>query len=342
MEMDLDLLMPLILQAGAVKAGVAPLEPVEPQEFAYYVRWLAEGRHGTMTYLANHLEIRRNPALLLSTDQEAEPAPSTGSILSFAFPYFSGDPYLPGKLRFARYALGDDYHEAIRQRLRPIAAAITEATGCEARICVDTAPILERYWAVRAGLGYIGRNHQLIIPGIGSHIFLAEIVTRAHITTHACTSATPACTSASQPHSCTNCGACLRACPLSALTPDGFDARHCLSYLTIEAQSKGAHDKGVAASPHREQPAPPISSLPTHRKYFYGCDLCLDACPQAKGNTPCLPEFTPRPRLLTLTPSLITTLTPAEYTHLFRHSAIKRIKLTGLQRLTPPPPKGAG
>ena len=96
-----------------------------------------------------------------------------------AFPYYSGQAKGSGGLLFARYALGDDYHEVLRRRLQPVAEAITAATGCPARICIDTAPIMERFWAIQAGLGYIGRHRQLIIPGIGSHIFLAEIVTTA-------------------------------------------------------------------------------------------------------------------------------------------------------------------
>ena len=96
-----------------------------------------------------------------------------------AFPYYSGQAKGSGGLLFARYALGDDYHEVLRRRLQPVAEAITAATGCPARICIDTAPIMERFWAIQAGLGYIGRHRQLIIPGIGSHIFLAEIVTNA-------------------------------------------------------------------------------------------------------------------------------------------------------------------
>lgn len=324
--MELKDLMPLIEEAGAVKAGVAPLEPVDDREFAYYERWLAEERHGSMAYLANHLEIRRNPSLLL-TPGALTPAPSEqsasfglerppaeeqrgGSILSFAFPYFSGKPYREGGLRWARYALGDDYHEVLRARLRPVAVAITAATGLEARICVDSAPILERYWAVRAGLGYIGRNRQLIVPGFGSHLLLAEIVTYADIRMGEGASGVE-----SQLKSCLECGACLRGCPAGALSTDGFDARRCLSYLTIEDRRSDAE-------------LPP-------RKYFYGCDLCLDACPLA---TPamgegCLPEFEPRSELLELTPERIAAMQQYEFSGLFRHSAIKRIKLAGLKHL---------
>lgn len=306
--MNFDELLPLIKEAGAAKAGVAPLAEVEAEEFARFKLWLAQRRNGSMAYLANNLEIRRNPALLLSADVSA------GSILSFAFPYYSADPYLPGKLRFARYALGDDYHEVLRRRLRPVADAIADTTGCQARICVDTAPILERYWAVKAGLGFIGRNRQLIIPGLGSHFFLAEIVTDAVV--RAGRTAPP-----DLPAGCLECGRCLRACPGQALSAEGFDARRCLSYLTIE---------------HRPVEGETVPSVPpSRRKYFYGCDICLDVCPLAKGGHPVAPlaEFTPRPDLLTLDTHQITALTQSSFSLLFRHSAVKRIKLSGLQRI---------
>lgn len=327
--MDCEFLLPLIEKAGAVKFGIAPLEPVAPDEFARYERWLAEGHHGSMAYLANHLAIRRNPALLLSTSSDAT-VPSEGSILSFAFPYFSGNPYREGRLRFARYSLGDDYHDVLRTRLRPVADAITEATGCQARICVDTAPIMERYWAVRAGLGYIGKNHQLIIPGIGSHVFLAEIVTGATFSgnlhesferTEGDRRVLPLQSSTVRENSsCLNCGRCLRACPMGALTDNDFDGRRCLSYLTIE---------------HRRE-LPPDLTLSNGR--VYGCDLCLEACPLAlplhseeDGIFP-LPEFQPRDEILNLTAAKLESLTPEEYSLIFRHSPVKRAKLAGLRR----------
>lgn len=169
-----DILIGKLRQAGAFAIGFAPLREVPPEVMDAYTAWIAAGHHGGMDYLANHIDIRSNPALLLDGGEDPRPG---GTVISMAFPYCSGDPYHPGRLRIARYALGDDYHEVLRQRLRPVAAWITGETGKEARICVDTAPILERHWAREAGLGFIGRNRQLIIPGHGPCFFLAEIVT---------------------------------------------------------------------------------------------------------------------------------------------------------------------
>ena len=297
-----------ILSAGAVAVGFAPLRPVPSEVMAGYAEWLAAGKHGSMAYLANHLEIRCNPALLLGDGQDPRPG---GTVISIAFPYFCGDPYREGKLKISRYALGDDYHEVLRKRLLPVAGRITAETGREARICVDTAPIFERHWAVEAGIGFIGRNRQLIIPGTGSHIFLAEIVTRATFPPD-----TPSAGSCPE-----GCDRCIRACPghaLSANTPCGFDAARCHSYLTIE--HRGEFPPGFTPRKNR----------------LYGCDICLEACPlsrPAPENTPrCMPEFVPREALLDLTPADILHLDPAAFSTLFRHSPVKRAKLAGLLR----------
>lgn len=315
-----------LTSAGAAAVGFAPLGEVEPEAWGEFNRWLAAGNNAGMAYMANHSEIRRNPALLL------DPAPEEGTVISLAFRYPSAPDYRPGALRFARYALGDDYHEVLRERLQSVCRQLNEA-GWRTRICVDSAPMLERYWAVRAGLGFIGRNRQLIIPGLGSYLFLAEIVTDLVLPP------SPRCTASCPP----DCTACLRACPHKALSATaldgnevagaGLDARRCLSYQTIENRSE-------------ELPFP----LPRLRPY--GCDLCQEACPFNREDTPAsiedavpeyseniteasgavLPELQPRPELLELTPGEAATLDQAAFSRLFRHSAVKRAKLAGLLR----------
>ncbi len=313
----------MLTDAGACAVAFAPLRPVDHHAWESYSRWIAAGGHASMAYLANHSEIRRNPALLL--DDGPQPG---GTVVCAAFAYASDVTFRPGALRIARYALGDDYHEVLRQRLQPVADAILAATGHPARICVDSAPILERYWAEQSGLGFTGRNRQLIIPGIGSHIFLAELVTRAEFTPYG----TP------MDRQCPEgCDRCLRACPNGALTASnrqpwrgshgeavfnrlsescGFDARRCLSYQTIE--NRGEID----------------ADLTVPRGRFYGCDICLEACPLSRPScrVTVLPEFQPREALTRLTPATVTALTPAAYSLLFRHSPIRRAKLAGLLR----------
>lgn len=321
--MDAGKLSQMLTDAGACAVAFAPLQPVDHHAWESYSRWIATGRHASMAYLANHSEIRRNPALLL--DDGPQPG---GTVVCAAFAYASDVTFRPGALRIARYALGDDYHEVLRQRLQPVADAILAATGHPARICVDSAPILERYWAEQSGLGFTGRNRQLIIPGIGSHIFLAELVTRAEFTPYG----TP------MDRQCPEgCDRCMRACPNGALTASnrlpwrgshgeavfnrltascGFDARRCLSFQTIE--NRGEID----------------ADLTVPRGRFYGCDICLEACPLSRPSRPVtvFPEFRPREPLLSLTAATVTALTPAAYSLLFRHSPIRRAKLAGLLR----------
>lgn len=307
--MDAGKLSQMLTDAGACAVAFAPLRPVDRHAWESYSRWIATGRHASMAYLANHSEIRRNPALLL--DDGPQPG---GTVVCAAFAYASDVTFRPGALRIARYALGDDYHEVLRQRLQPVADAILAATGHPARICIDSAPILERYWAVQSGLGFTGRNRQLIIPGIGSHVFLAELVTRAEFTPYG----TP------MDRQCPEgCDRCLRACPNGALVASnrltascGFDARRCLSFQTIE--NRGEID----------------ADLTVPRGRFYGCDICLEACPLSRPScrVTVLPEFRPREPLLSLTAATVTALTPAAYSLLFRHSPIRRAKLAGLLR----------
>lgn len=307
--MDAGKLSQMLTDAGACAVAFAPLQPVDHHAWESYSRWIATGRHASMAYLANHSEIRRNPALLL--DDGPQPG---GTVVCAAFAYASDVTFRPGALRIARYALGDDYHEVLRRRLQPVADAILAATGHPARICVDSAPILERYWAVQSGLGFTGRNRQLIIPGIGSHVFLAELVTRAEFTPYG----TP------MDRQCPEgCDRCMRACPNGALVVSnrmtetcGFDARRCLSFQTIE--NRGEID----------------ADLTVPRGRFYGCDICLEACPLSRPSrrVTVLPEFRPREPLLSLTAATVTALTPAAYSLLFRHSPIRRAKLAGLLR----------
>ena len=286
----------LVLEAGAVAVGIADADRLPERETEGYARWIADGCNGAMEYLDRYEEVRSDPRMLLE---------GARSIVVAAFPY-AGSVEMPtkGGLRWARYALGDDYHEVLRRRLEEVAGKMEGDT----RVCVDTAPLRERLWAVKAGVGFIGLNNQLIVPGVGSYVLLAEIVTTIHLTPDNPSTGT-----------CIHCGRCLYACPGEALKamPDGrvrLDARRCLSYLTIERRNDE------------------VINLPKNR--IYGCDTCQSVCPHNFEAPLPLPlhEFEPREEILSLTREDLLAMTQEEFSKIFRHSAIKRVKLSGLKR----------
>lgn len=286
----------MIHAAGAYRCGVTEACPVEQAEIDRYNRWIASGANATMEYAARYGKVRNDPRQLLD---------GARSLIVCAFSYATAALQPAGAPRIARYALGDDYHTVLRQRLEPVAQAIRNEYGGEARICVDTAPLREHYWARRSGVGFIGRNRQLIIPGAGSYFLLATIVTTLPLPPdEPCT------------ESCTDCGRCIKACPGHAITADSdlIDARRCLSYLTIE--HRGDLPEGTRLHGN-----------------LYGCDICQRVCPHNSGTLPpALPEFEPRPELLHLTAAQVEAMTQEQFSATFRGSAIKRAKLAGLHR----------
>ncbi len=246
-----------------------------------------------MAYLERNINVRFDPRLLM---------PGARTVISVAFPYRPSGGYHHRYI--ADYALGRDYHIVVRQRLHALAQYIFRNFGAVSRPCVDTAPIPERYWACRSGLGWIGLNGQLIVPGVGSGVFLGELVTSLELTPDS-----------PLPGHCGRCGACLRACPGQALRGDStLDSIRCHSYLTIE---------------HRDA-LPGGTRLGNH---IYGCDLCQRVCPHNSSEPPePLPEFTPDPRLLILDPQSIQHLTSGRWKRLTSTSAMNRIPLKQLKR----------
>lgn len=272
--------------------AICPVAEVDPEAQKGFRQWIAEGKHAGMSYLERYDDVRANPRLLL---------PSARSMLIVAFPYRSEAEF---GLPMALYARGRDYHDVLREYLAPIVAQIPG----ESRICVDTAPLRERYWAARAGLGQIGRNNQLFVPGFGSYCFIATILTSAELPPRRPFNFT-------SPDPCSDCRRCIQACPGHCIPSDGsaIDARRCISYLTIE---------------HRG-PLPPNLKL----RSLYGCDVCQTVCPLNANTTPTpLPEFAPTEQLKSLTLKKIATLTQEEFSKIFKGSAVKRTKLSGLQR----------
>lgn len=284
----------MALEAGAVAAGFARAGEVDGETAARFDRYIARGGHFSMTYMENYRGIRLNPLLLFTPPAEA------GTVISMAFPYRH-----PGaNPLFALYAQGEDYHKALRRRLRPLARHIADRSGARCRICVDTAPVLERYWAVRAGIGFIGRNRTLIVPGAGSFCFLAEIVTEAVFEPDDPCRLT-----------CGDCGACVRGCPGGALGADTFDSSRCLSCLTIEHRGEWPAD-----APH------PAGAT------IYGCDVCQLRCPHNATAPQGLPEFAPSEGMRALTLPTLLDLDERGYSALFAASAVTRCPLEQLRR----------
>lgn len=286
----------LAIEAGALRVGYARCDEVDAEAHAQYLRFIAEGRHGAMKYMENHLPLRLNPAMLLE-DGVAQ------TLIVCAFPYYTPDPRTTTDARFATYARGTDYHTVLRQKLSTVTEALAK-DGYASRICIDSAPLRERYWATRAGVGFIGLNSQLIVPGMGSYFFLATVITDAVM------EADEPCTL-----DCGRCGRCVEACPGGAIGSDGsFDARKCLSYLTIE---------------YRDD-LPPDMRL---GRNVYGCDACQQCCPHNRhATTTAIEEFQPRPAVMSLTRERIGAMTRPEFNTIFAGSAVKRTRLEGLKR----------
>lgn len=289
MSIDKSLIIDALRGCGAVSSGFSAAEAVDSDVRDAYLEWLGRGCHGEMVYLERNLEVRFDPRLLL---------PEARTVVSAAFPY-APRRHHPN---IADYALGHDYHYVLKARLAPVLDLLA-AHGEQARVCVDSAPILERYWAARAGVGYIGENRQLIVPGIGSEVFLAEIVTTAVIDSDGRLAA-----------QCAGCGACRAACPTGALSAEGFDSRLCRSYLTVE---------------HRGQ-LPDTADLGPS---VAGCDICQHCCPHnAEGHVVALDEFEPNPMLMALDREALATLSSGDWRRLVRGSALSRISYARLRR----------
>lgn len=296
-------------ELGFAACGIAKAEAVDDDTRAAYERWIAENRQGEMDYLARNMELRFNPTLLV---------PGCRSIIVTAMNYYPAEHIPDGEWQIAYYAYGRDYHRVVKERLFQLLAymdGLRREQGelppyGEQRVFVDSAPVLERYWAVRAGLGWEGRNHLLIIPGMGSWFFLGLILTDLPLRPDIPLSSR-----------CGTCHRCVDACPTGALTlrADGttcLDARRCVSYLTIEQKS-------------------PIPSGFSSRLggRIYGCDSCQKACPWNRFSTPTAePAFRPSSALLGMRRHDWQALTPEAYSRLFSGSAVKRAKYDGLRR----------
>lgn len=268
--------------------------------------WLSRGRHGTMSYLVRHAELRKDARSLL---------PGARSAIVVGLNYSQPNPVRSGQPRIARYALGRDYHKVMRSKLRKLSVALEAlAPGTECRICVDSAPILERDFAQAAGLGWRGKNTMLINSRRGSYFFLGILLTTLTVEPDA-----PA------EGGCGTCRLCIDACPTGAIVfEEGrwqVDARSCISYLTIE--HKGDIDRNLAAKLDG---------------WTFGCDVCQEVCPfnQPRSGQPLRAQDTPHADFIALRdwPSLerLSMIGEEEWDQLTRGSPVRRAGLDGLRR----------
>lgn len=283
---------------GFDACGFAAAVPVDDETTARYDRWIEQGHNGCMQWAAGHRDLRRDPSLLLE---------GANTVISLALNYYPARFQPDGTLRVAYYAYGRDYHEVLREKLTALAHFIEQVTQCSTRPCVDSAPIRERYWAQRAGIGFVGRNNCLIIPGKGSYFFLGEIITTAQLPPDEPCRLT-----------CGDCGKCIEACPASALSMDGAaDASRCLSCLLIENHSE-------------ELPAW-VADVVGDR--VVGCDECQLCCPHnAHAQATRIADFAPTDTVMTLTRGRIQSMTAGEFKRTFAHSAISRLRYKTLRR----------
>ena len=286
--------------AGFARTGIAEARALE-EEAAHLDDWLAAGRHGQMSWMATTASVRKDP-------RNPNMVEKAKSVIVMAAPYVRRHGYQgPPPARIAKYAMGRDYHNVLTKKSRKVARVLREA-GFVARVAVDSKPVFERAWAERAGVGFVGKNCCLIVPGVGSHAFLACVVTTAPL-------------SADQPmgRRCGSCTLCLDACPTRAFSgPRSLDARKCISYLTIE-------HRGAIPTEHRQALGP----------WAFGCDVCQDVCPynQTSGAADgSLDAFEPGDRWTGIDAAQLLQMTEDGFGAWAEGSPIKRAGYEGLAR----------
>jgi epoxyqueuosine reductase len=284
---------------GFMACGISKSEFLE-KEAESLKKYLDNGFHGNMKYMENHFEKRVNPALLHER---------TKSVISLLFNYFSIEKQIDDQTPIiSKYAFGKDYHIILKDKLNKLIEFIEKIAGkINARAFVDSAPILEKAWAQKAGLGWIGKNGNLINKNFGSFFFIAEILIDLELEYN---------TETTKDY-CGNCTRCIDACPTKAIVSPGIvDARKCISYLTIELKE--------------EIPAEFKDKM---RNRVFGCDICQDVCPFNKKAIPnSEPEFQPSTELLQLSQDEWHNLDKITFSKLFKNSAVKRTKYEGLKR----------
>lgn len=278
-----------IAQAGLLSDDARRLE-----------QWLAKGMNGTMDYMANHFDLRIDPTKLL---------PGAKSVITLLKNYYPSEKQTMDSPKISKYAYGKDYHEVIRKQLKIFLQEINQQIGAvEGRGFVDSAPVLERSWAIKSGLGWVGKNGNLINKQQGSFFFIATLIVDIELNYD----------DAYAKDFCGSCTKCIDACPTEAILPNKVvDGSKCISYFTIELK-----DQLI-----------PGNMQGKFDDWMFGCDTCQDVCPWNRFSKPHTEEaFTPLNEVLIYNISDWEMLTEENFKEIFRHSAIKRTKYAGIRR----------
>ena len=288
-------------EIGFQKIGIAPAISLT-DESLNLKDWLSKGFHGEMKWLEREPDKRSDPRVLF---------PEAKAVIVVLLNYYTDHQHEENveKGKLSRYAWGEDYHGVLGGKLKDLLAWIrSEIPETEGKVCVDTAPIMDKAWAVRSGLGWLGKHSNLITTEIGSWVFIGEILLNLELEYD---------TATVEDH-CGTCTACLDACPTNAIVePYVVDSRKCISYATIELRAEDL----------------PADITANQNGWLYGCDICQDACPWNRFEMPTDEQrFEPRKGETSVLLDTVINMTHDEYVDRFRQSAIKRAKLTGLKR----------
>jgi len=282
---------------GFLSCGISKAQFLE-EEAPRLEDWLNKNRHGEMSYMENHFDKRLDPTLLV---------PDSKSVVSLLLNYFPEEKQRNNSYKISKYAYGTDYHFVIKDKLKQLFHFIQEEIGeVHGRVFVDSAPVLDKAWSAKSGLGWIGKHSNLITKEIGSFYFIAELIIDleldydAAITDH-----------------CGSCTACIDACPTEAIVkPYVVDGSKCISYFTIELKNEI-----------------PSSMKGKFDDWMFGCDICQDVCPWnrfSKSHTE--PLFNSNPEKLSMSKKDWEEITEQVFQNIFKKSPLKRTKYSGLKR----------
>ncbi|WP_040279206.1 tRNA epoxyqueuosine(34) reductase QueG [Psychroserpens damuponensis] len=282
---------------GFLSCGISPSGFLE-EEAPRLEKWLKNNAHGEMRYMENHFDKRLDPTKLVEGSK---------SVISLLLNYFPSEIQNPESYQLSKYAYGTDYHFVIKDKLKELLHTIqTEIGDVNGRAFVDSAPVLDKAWAAKSGLGWIGKHSNLLTQKVGSFYFIAELIIDLELEYDHIVS-----------DHCGTCTACIDACPTEAITePYVVDGSKCISYFTIELKD----------------------NIPSEVKgkfndWMFGCDICQDVCPWNRfSKAHSEPLFNPHPELLDMTKKDWEEITQDTFSKVFQKSAVKRTKFSGLQR----------